>query len=110
MAIAAAALAAARLGRLDALRHFVALARRETSSASLPYPVALMWAYIARAESDAGLEAESRSAAHRAKVLAARHEFPGIEAEADRMLAAGTAGPAVSSELITRLELAVGAL
>jgi tetratricopeptide (TPR) repeat protein len=110
MAIAAAALAAARLGRRDALRHFVALARRETSSASLPYPVALMWAYVARAQSDAGLEAESRIAANRAKVLAARHDFSGIEAEADLMLAAGTVGPAVSRRVIARLELAVGAL
>ena len=110
MAIAAAALAAARLGRRDALRHFVALARRETSSASLPYPVALMWTFVARAERTAGLQTESRAAASRAKTLAARHGFRGFEAEADRMLAAGTRSPAVRSELITRLELAVGAL
>jgi tetratricopeptide (TPR) repeat protein len=110
LAIAAAALAAARLGRNDVVRHYVALARRESSTVSLPYPEALMWAFVARAERTAGLHTESRGAASRAKALAARHGFSGIEAEADRLLVAATVGPTVSRRVIARLELAIGAL
>lgn len=110
LAIAASALAAARLGRWETVRRCVALARREASSSSLPYPMALMWTFVARAESESGFQRESRGAAVRAKKIAARHGFVGIEAEADRLLAAGAVGPAVSGELVGRLELAIHAL
>jgi len=110
LAIAAAALAAAGLGRQSVLRKSVTLARRATSAASLPYPVALMWAFLARAEAEAGLGSESRGAARRARLMAARHGFDGIQAEADRLLPAGVASPAVSGQIVERLELALAEL
>ena len=110
LAIGVQAIAAARLALPRAVRQCEALARREASTSSLPYPTAIMWSLIARAEVASGLGSASRSSALRARTSAAKFGFHQVQSEADQLLTTGQSGPAVSGKVINRLQLALAQL